>query len=110
MKLKIFTVFDSKAEAFLQPFFTSTTGLAIREFSTAVNQQDHQFNKYAGDYTLFELGSYEQDNAKFSILPTPINLGVAITFLQEAVLEHPRLTTPIRPEGLTNGGAVQGGE
>lgn len=81
MLIKIFTVHDSKAEAFIQPFFAQTTGLATRSFEQAANETGHDFNRYAGDYSLFELGTFDQGNAQFNILPTPLNLGLAITYI-----------------------------
>ncbi len=80
MKLKIFSVFDTKAEAYLTPFFCPSTGVAIRSFEAAANDATHQFRLYAADFTLFELGTYEQSTAKFEILPAPMNLGSALTF------------------------------
>lgn len=53
---KIFAVYDSKVEAFMQPFFMPAKGAAIRAFTDLVNSKDHSFSKYAEDYTLFELG------------------------------------------------------
>lgn len=85
MKLHIFTVHDSKAEAYLQPFFALTVGMALRDWRSACNDQDHQFHRHAGDYNLFELGTYEQQTAKFEIHDSPINHGLALS----------QLTTPV---------------
>ncbi len=82
MKLLAFSIYDSKAEAYLQPFFSQTIGTALRDFEAAVNTEDHQFAKYAADYTLFHLGDFDQGNAEFNLLPSPINLGCAITFIK----------------------------
>lgn len=79
--LKLFSVYDSKAGAFIQPFFSQSTGTAVRAFEQAANDEDHYFHQFAGDYTLFELGSFEQETAKFEIHSSPINLGLAITFI-----------------------------
>lgn len=78
MKLIIFSVFDQKAGAYIQPFFSQTVGTALRSFNTAANQQDHDFNRHAADYTLFEFGTYEQSDGKFEILETPISHGSAL--------------------------------
>ena len=78
---KMFTVYDSKAEAYLQPFFSSTTGLAIRSFTEAVNQNDHQFSKYPEDYTLFEIGSYNDEDGSFDILDAKKSIGLAVDFV-----------------------------
>lgn len=87
MKLKIFTVFDQKAEAYIQPFFSQTTGTAKRSFETACNDTSHDFNRHAGDYTLFETGTFEQSTGKFDLLDVPINLGSALTFVKPNLME-----------------------
>lgn len=78
-KLKIFTVYDSKAEAYMQPFFCQSTGVAVRMFEQAANDPNHSFCKWPGDYTLFELGEWDEHSAMFTPAVTPTNLGMAIT-------------------------------
>ena len=79
----IFTVFDSKAAAYLQPFYAHTKGVAIRQFSDAINgDPNHNFARHPEDFTLFDLGEYDDNTAKFFILPTPEAIGVAVEFLQ----------------------------
>lgn len=82
MKLQVFSIYDSKAEAFIQPWYSQTLGTAIRSFEQAVNTPDHEFAKFAGDYTLFHLGEFCQHTGKFSALPAHINLGVALSFIK----------------------------
>ena len=80
--MKVFTIFDSKVGAYLPPMFFRSRGEAIRVFETLTNESGHQFNKYPGDYSLFELGDYDDLTAKFVLLPTPTSIGVAIEFLK----------------------------
>lgn len=80
MTQKIFTVYDSKAEAYLPPFYTQATGLALRSFEAAANKPDHDFCKYPADYTLFELGTFDEQTANFTFLPAMLNLGIALQF------------------------------
>lgn len=77
MKLQVFTVFDSKASAYFPPFYEKTKGSAIRAFTDSVNTADHTFNKHPEDYTLFELGSYEDETASFHLHKSPIAIGKA---------------------------------
>lgn len=79
MKLLAFSVHDSKAEAFLQPFFDQARGSAIRSFIDAVNEEGHQFNRHADDYTLFEVGVFDQEMGKFE-KKEPVSLGNAVSF------------------------------
>lgn len=80
--MEVFSVFDSKAEAFLPPFFCSNVSVAKRLFSAAANDSDHQFHRFAGDYTLFCLGGFDERTAKFDLADTPSNLGMAITYVR----------------------------
>lgn len=80
MVTKIYAVFDSKVAAYLQPMFFRSNGEAIRAFAAAVSDAEHQFSKFASDYTLFELGAFNDENAQFDILAAPVPLGCAIEF------------------------------
>lgn len=80
MKMYLFTVFDSAAKAYLEPFAAPTVEFAIRGFRQAVNQPGHQFGKFPDDYTLFSIGAFDQEMGR--LLPQePVSLGVAITFI-----------------------------
>ena len=81
MKHKIFSVYDSKAEAYLQPFTMSTIGLAIRSFTDTVNDKNSVISKHPEDYILFELGEFSDLDAKFEMLSAPKSLGVATQFI-----------------------------
>ncbi len=87
MLLQVFTVFDSKAEAYLPPFYLITRGQAIRAFTDSVNDPNHQFAKHPEDYTLFLLGSFEDSSANFHLQKTAEPLGKAIEF--RTVRENP---------------------
>lgn len=80
MQIKIFCVHDSKAEAFMNPFYSPTAGTAIRMFTASANNPEHEFGKYSEDYTLFELGSWDEDNATFDLHETPRSLGLALQY------------------------------
>ncbi len=81
MTEQIFTVFDSKTAAFLQPFFAPTIEAAIRMFRTIVNTEGHQFQMYPDDYTLFHVGQFHQESGAIVGNNTPVSLGLAVTFL-----------------------------
>ena len=77
MILKIFSVYDTAAGAYLQPFFAPTTGLAIRSFSDAVNDPNHQFAKYSHDYNLYLLGEFNDSDGSFTAQPDPVRIATA---------------------------------
>ena len=57
--MRIFAIYDSKAEAYLQPFFSPTKATAIRSFTQAANDEKTDFYRFAEDYTLFEIGEWD---------------------------------------------------
>lgn len=79
-RLTIFSIYDSKAKAYLQPFFSNNVETATREFTSAVNGEG-QFNKYAEDYSMFLLGTFDQDEGSFILESAPIHCCNAITLI-----------------------------
>jgi hypothetical protein len=78
--LKVYTVYDHAAEAYLEPFFLPTRGTAIRSFAQAVNQDGHSFNQHPDDYTLYEIGEF--DPSRGTVTGTEhVSLGNAVEFL-----------------------------
>lgn len=80
MKLKLFVVYDSKAESYGVPFFRDFTANALREWAeVASNKSDkqNQIAKFPADFTLFEIGAFEQSSGTLEIYETKYNLGLA---------------------------------
>lgn len=76
----VFSIYDVKAEAFLTPLFFRTKGEAVRAFSAAANDAEHQFGKYAEDYVLFQLATFDDSSAKFVMEPAPLSIGSALEY------------------------------
>lgn len=83
---RIYSVHDSAAEAYLLPFLLPTKGLAIRGFGEAVNNPKHDFSKYAEQYVLFELGTFNDATASFEIYSKPLNMGVGVEFKDNSAI------------------------
>lgn len=84
-KHKLYAVYDSKVEAFNLPFFQHTRGQAIRTFSETVNRPDpnNLLTRYPADYSLHELGEYDDQNGSFTNHTAPISLGLATEFKEK---------------------------
>lgn len=80
MKTQLFSVYDSAAARYLDPFCAPTVEVAIREFRRVVNKQGHQFNSYPEDYTLFHVGEFDAELGTCSEVK-PRSLGVALSFI-----------------------------
>lgn len=77
MILKVFSVLDVKADAFLSPFFFSTTGQAVRAFKDLVNDHQSTLHRHPADYRLFHVGTFDDSNAFLTALEKPEPLGYA---------------------------------
>ena len=81
MQPKIYSVFDVQAEAFGQPFFMQTDGIALRSFNEAAQNPQTEISKYPDDYVLYNIGTYDDDTG--IITPqTPKRLHSASTALK----------------------------
>lgn len=81
MTEQVFTVFDSAAKRYLQPFFSPSIEFALRQFRHTLNDEEHLFARFPEDYTLFHIGEYDAETGMITSLPNPHSLGVAITMI-----------------------------
>lgn len=77
--VKIYSIYDSKLEAFLQPFFAPTDGVALRSFADGAADAGSNFYKHAEDYELFCIGIFDDEFGKISPLEANKALGNALT-------------------------------
>lgn len=70
MLLKVFTVYDVKAKAYLPPFFLPEMGMATRAFGDCVQDAKHMFGKHPADYTLFCVGTFDDATGLFALEST----------------------------------------
>lgn len=73
MMMVVLAVRDKATEAFGRPMFVLARGQGVRSFSDEVNRKapDNSLNQHPEDYSLWELGSYDDSSAKFTLLPEP---------------------------------------
>ncbi len=87
MKIKMYSVHDTKAAAYLQPWFQTKDALAIRNFADCVNDKNHNFGRHPEDYNLFQIGEFNDQNA--TIEPNaPKSLGNGIEFIELEIGEQ----------------------
>lgn len=78
---RIYAVHDTKAEAYLQPFFLRTKGEAIRSFSEECKKTGSPFNAHSSDFSLYELGEYDELSASIVCHKSPLHLANAAEFI-----------------------------
>lgn len=71
MELKIFSVYDEKAQVYRSPFYLKHKGEAMRSFSDLVNDDKTIINKHPEDYKLYYLGVFDDVSGKMGSRDTP---------------------------------------
>lgn len=82
-KSQVFAVYDSKAGFYKTPFIMRSKGEALRGFTDVVNDEKTEIGRHPGDFTLFHLGSFDDENGKYLNNETPVSLGVAVEFVNK---------------------------
>jgi len=106
---KIFAIYDQKAFAYLPPFTLPRSEMAIRTFADCINSENHAFAKHPGDYTLVELGIYDDSDGAITLHQTRLTLGTGIEFKQEIQNDKSNSVSndpPIQP-GTNSGNTAQ---
>lgn len=83
MKLQVMAVHDSKAQAFLLPFLVSRVEVAKRTFTDQVFDKNTQIGRNPSDFTLWHLGSWDDETAAYELFPQSKNLGHGGLFIKE---------------------------
>lgn len=82
---KVFTVYDAKAELYMEPFMFSNQGEAIRGFIDVCNDPKTVFYKHPEDYTLFYIADYDNSIGNYHALSAKVPLGTAIEYMKKGV-------------------------
>jgi len=80
--MKVFSVYDVKAEAYLPPWVAQTTAVALRRFQATAQDANSDFARFAADYTIFEIGEWDEDSGSIVMYEAKHNLGTALQFTQ----------------------------
>lgn len=99
MKVRAFSVFDSKTGAYMLPQFLRNAGEATRSFEAAVNDGQSTFSKHPADFTLFEIGEFDDSTGKYTEHQAQVNLGVAVQFKKTPDAPTPFLEMMERKKG-----------
>lgn len=84
MIAKICCIYDSKSESYGRPFFADATGAAIRSFADEANStsKESSIALHPGDYTLFEIGTYNHTDGMIIVYEAKKSLGCALDFVR----------------------------
>ena len=85
--LRLYSIYDSKAEQFSPPQVYHNDMLALRAFEGIVNDDKMLIKKYPEDFTLYYVGNLGDSDGRYYIencdeLRIPVMVGRAIEYLQ----------------------------
>ena len=66
---KLYVLHDSKSETYTAPTVNPARGQAIRSFSDAVNEGKGVLSDHPEDFTLFEIGDYDELKGEITLYP-----------------------------------------
>jgi len=95
MILKAFSVYDGKAKAFHPPIFRTTLGVALRDFEGWTNDADGLISKYPQDFTFYEIGEYNDQNAELTPHEVIKLVGTALEYKKDHVTSLQKIISPL---------------
>jgi len=77
MKLQVFAVYDNATAIYSHAHHLVSIPAALRAFEAALEDPKSEIRRFAKDYSLFHLGSYDDSTGVFTNLPAPVRLASA---------------------------------
>jgi hypothetical protein len=75
--LKFYSIRDGKSETYNKPFTEVSNGVALRNFMTAMENEDSMIKKYPEDFSLWQVGQFDETTGE--IIPAnPECIGKAV--------------------------------
>lgn len=78
MNTKMFSIYDTAIQAYMRPFFAQSAGQAVRMFEDLVMDPQHEINRHAEDYTLWQLGEFDDQDASYKVEKIPLGTALEI--------------------------------
>ena len=82
MQLKMYSIRDSKAKAYNQPWFAKSDEEAERNFAFLAKKPDSMISQFPEDYDLFYVGTYDDQTCKIDALETPQHMIKAVNLVK----------------------------
>lgn len=84
-KMKVFSVRDEKTGVYMRPFFELHIASALRSWTEACNEPTSPFCKFPEDFTLYEVGSFDDLEGHLEALKVPHKVSTASEVLKRPV-------------------------
>jgi len=80
--MRMYSVYDTKAEQYGTPVYCRTDAEARRQFGQVVNDENTEFAKHPEDFLLYRVGSFDQESGIVTAEPATC-VARAIEFKKE---------------------------
>jgi hypothetical protein len=67
----VYSIKDAKSNTFANPFYSVNHNTAIRSFNQAAADPNTTISQYPEDFSLYHLGTYNDENGKLEAEVTP---------------------------------------
>lgn len=84
-------VYDQKSESYGRPIMELTIGSAIRAFEAEMKQEESALKKFPQDFSLWQIGVYDELKGEVKGLAQKINLANAWEINQDKKESTPRV-------------------
>lgn len=78
----MYSIYDKAAGAYLPPFFMANDALAMRAFSTLVNDPGHLFHAEPSDFLLYRHGSFDQSLGTMETQDEPKKIATGLSCIK----------------------------
>lgn len=82
--LQMFSIKDLRADCFISPWFDKNVPQAIRTVVVAVGDPESNLSKFASDFALYQVGTFDPETGVVAEISPPINLGILDGFKMAA--------------------------
>jgi len=89
MRLRAYTLFDTKAHQHHAPFYAVTDGVAVRLVTDLANDLTTMIGRHPGDHVLYYVGDWDDESGEFK--PVDIKTHVRDVITLVASSEQPDL-------------------
>lgn len=83
--MKMYSIYDSKAKYYMNPFIQRNHAEALRSLTQAVKDPQTTIAKHPADFVLMYLGDFNDENGQIDPSPERQSLAVAIELLDAQI-------------------------
>ena len=90
MKIKGYSIYDTKAEAYSPPVFQTTEGFAVRSFEKAVTDESSEWSKNPEDYSLHLTSEFDDQSGQTQQM-VPVHIIGGLEAVRNVLMRNRKL-------------------